>query len=85
MNAVGVVWWSNRPVTVHSQGYQEYTQVNVAAEVALFERVRHRFAHVDITRLPDVGHTLGIHGLLGPMSESCADLLVQAAHNIVTS
>ncbi|GAB7215592.1 hypothetical protein OS42_22030 [Dickeya oryzae] len=61
------------------------TQVNVAAEVALFERVRHRFAHVDITRLPDVGHTLGIHGLLGPMSESCADLLVQAAHNIVTS
>ncbi|MBX9447453.1 alpha/beta hydrolase [Dickeya chrysanthemi] len=61
------------------------TQVNAAAEAALFERVKHRFPHVDITLLPDVGHTLGIHGLLGPMTESCAALLVQTAHDIVTT
>lgn len=61
------------------------TQVNAAAEAARFERVKHRFPHVDITLLPDVGHTLGLHGLLGPMTTSCADLLVRTAHDIVTA
>ncbi|MGM3161873.1 alpha/beta hydrolase family protein [Dickeya undicola] len=60
------------------------TQVNAAAEAAWFEGVKHRFTHIDVTLLPDVGHTLGLHGLLGPMTESCADLLVRTARDIVT-
>ncbi|WP_245000916.1 alpha/beta hydrolase [Dickeya dadantii] len=88
-------WYQNEtPEIEHLAGCQSRvlcyfgmmdTQVNAAAEAAWFERVQHRFPHVEITLLPDVGHTLGIHGLLGPMTTSCADLLVQTAHDIVTA
>ncbi|SLM65126.1 MULTISPECIES: alpha/beta hydrolase [Dickeya] len=61
------------------------TQLDNQKQYAFFIEHRHDFPNIEISLLEGVGHTLGLHALMGPMADECMEKMMHAIHRIAVN